>query len=99
MYKFIEQFDNKIRIKIYVKPASTTEKLILEGEELVFYTKEPPIQGRANASLIKFFSKKLKISSSKIRIIYGYRKKLKILEITSEKTEELINKVIENLNQ
>ncbi len=93
MYRSIEEDNDKLRIKIYVKPSSSKEKLSLEGDELVFYATEPPIHGRANASLIKFFSKKLNISSSMISIKYGSRSKSKILEIYSEKPEEIVKKI------
>ncbi len=48
-----------IDLIIYVKPRSRETKLVVEGGELVFYTTEPPVGGRANASLVKYLSRRL----------------------------------------
>jgi len=96
MSKIVEAYGRNTRIRIYVKPLSKTQKLVLEGDELVFYTSEPPIHGRANAALIKFLAKELDLASSRIRIVYGYREKLKVLELvetTPEKISEKIYKI------
>ncbi|HDI31462.1 MAG TPA: DUF167 domain-containing protein [Thermofilum sp.] len=95
----IENVKNGVKLEVVVKPESTEEKLALEGGDLVFYTKEPPLHGRANASLIKFFSRVLNISSSKIDIIHGYRKRNKVLlvrEMNKEEVENIIKRVIES---
>ncbi len=87
----IEEVGEKIRIRFYVKPNSNKIALVAEEDELVFYTDEPPVRGRANASLIKFLSKSLKISTSKIRIVRGLKDRVKIVEIDGISSEDLIN--------
>ena len=79
--KLVEPSKRGSRVRIYVKPESPRVALVLEEDELVFYTDEPPIQGRANASLVRFLSRALGVSPSMIEIVRGQRDRLKIVEI------------------
>jgi len=49
--------------------------------ELRIYLTAVPVQGKANAELIKLLSKELGVSKSKIEIIKGEKNKNKIVEI------------------
>lgn len=48
---------------------------------LKIYLTAVPIQGKANAELVKLLSKELEVSKSKISIIKGEKNKEKIIEI------------------
>ncbi len=85
-------------IQIYVKPSSDREELVLEGGELVFYTTEPPEKGRANAALIKYLSKRLRIPVSKIDIVSGQRDRLKMILIKDVKFDEIVE-LISNIRE
>jgi len=70
-----------LEVTIYVKPKAKETSLRFEGEELIFLTKEPPLEGRANQSLIKYLSKTLKLPKSNIELIKGAKSKVKVLKI------------------
>ena len=92
---FIEEIGNVVRIKVYVKPHSNVEQFSIEGDELVFYTTEPPTQGRANASLIRKLSKTLNVPRSSLSIVHGARDRLKVVEVRGEKAENVKSKLLD----
>ncbi len=93
--KFIEETSKGPEITVYVKPNSDREELVVEGGELVFYTTEPPVQGRANASLIRYLSRNTRIPSSRIEIVYGWRSRTKKILFKDIKPETLAEKLVE----
>ncbi len=80
-------------IQVYVKPSSDREELVLEEGDLVFYTREPPVEGRANSALIRYLSRHLKIPSSRIDIVYGWRKRSKRILFIDTDPDELAEKL------
>ncbi|MEB3780088.1 MAG: DUF167 domain-containing protein [Desulfurococcales archaeon] len=88
--KLVEPGRKGPRIRVYVKPGSTRVSLVLEEDELVFYTDEPPIEGRANASLIRFMARALGVNPRAISIVSGVRGRLKVLEVEGLGEEELV---------
>lgn len=70
--------------------ANASKERIKKEEPIKLYITSPPIDGKANKSIISFFSKKLKISKSKITIVKGEKSKEKILDI--DISEEELNK-------
>jgi len=95
----IQEGPDYVDIVLYVKPESSFTGLRMELGELVFYTDEPPIEGRANASMVKFFSRLLKIPSSRIEIVHGARSRTKRLRIHGASVEEVMAKIIEALKE
>ena len=89
-----EKIKEGVKCQIVVKTDMNKEKLMLEGDDLVFYTHEPSLHGRANAALIRFLSRILNLSSSKIKIIYGYRERVKTVLI-KDVNEEYVRSHIE----
>lgn len=88
--RLITKTSDGIYLILYVKPKSKENKLVIEGDELVFYTKEPAIKGRANTALIKKLSKLFSINSSNIKIIYGHKSKTKRIFIRGVKFEHVL---------
>lgn len=99
LMKNLYETSKGIIINIYVKPNSAIEQLALENDDLIYYTKEPPIKGRANAALIRFLSKVLGLSVSRIDIIYGTRKRSKRVLIRDIDLDKLIDLLIEYLKR
>ncbi len=91
--RLIEPSRSGTRIRVYVKPGSNRVSLVLEEDELVFYTDEPPVGGRANASLIKFLSRVLRVNPGSIKIIRGTKDRLKVVEIGGVTMDELIARI------
>ncbi len=88
--KIVEEVEGGVRLRVLVKTEAATEELRLEYGELVFYTPEPPIAGRANASLKRFLSKTLNISPGKVKIVHGLRSKIKTVIVRDVSREHVI---------
>ena len=93
LMKNITEGKEFVDIKIHVKPRTKREHLVLEGDELVFYTTEPAEKGRANAALLYYLSRLLRIPTSRIEIVHGARKNTKIIRIYNTNAETIINKI------
>jgi len=96
--KLVEEGDGFVDLTVYVKPEQRETKLVVEYGELVFYTQEPPLEGRANADLIRFLANALRIPTSRIDIVYGWRdrtKRVRIREVSKEDVVEALSKVVE----
>jgi uncharacterized protein (TIGR00251 family) len=69
-------------VKFRIIPnAAKTEFAGPYGDALKLKISSPPLDGKANAELVKFLSKKLKISKGAIRIISGETSRDKLVEI------------------
>lgn len=69
--------------EITVKPNSKKGPLILEeGNKLTVFLREKPVDGEANAALIKVLSKHFDVSKSQVTIKTGARGRKKLIEIT-----------------
>jgi len=89
----IEEVEGGVRIRVYVKPESPREALVLEEGELVFYTNEPPLEGRANAALIRFIARALGVSTALVRLVAGQRSRLKVVEVRDVKPEYVLERL------
>lgn len=70
------------RVKFKVQPnASKTEFVGALGDALKVKLSSPPLDGKANAELVKYLSKSLGISKSSIKIVSGETSREKILEL------------------
>jgi len=88
--KYIVANDSKTILKIYVQPgASKNEFVGCYGEppRLKIKIKAQPQDGEANAEVIIFLSKVLKISKSKIEIYRGHISRQKDVLIDMDITE------------
>jgi len=53
----------------------------------------PPVKGRANQEIVRWLSKRLQLSSSKVRLVSGRFSNLKVIEIIGV-TEDEINRAL-----
>ncbi len=84
-------------LTIYVKPRANITYLKVEGEELVFYTTEPPVGGRANESLIKYLSKKLRVPKRDVVIVRGVKDRVKVVRIYGLSKDEIMEALASDL--
>lgn len=63
------------------------------GERLKVSVTSPPVEGKANAHLIKFLSKKLNIAKSNIIISSGESSSKKVLLITNFSKRDILKKL------
>lgn len=85
-----------MKIKIYIQPNSKKSGYagLYDGIPKLKIT-APPVDGAANAEIIKIFSKLLNIPKSDIVISSGQASRLKILDINTDKSQEEITALLE----
>ncbi len=71
-----------MKIFIKAKPSAEEEKVEkISDNNFIVSVKEPPVQGRANAAIIKVLAEHLGINKNQLEIISGYTNREKIIEI------------------
>ncbi len=69
---FYEWQDNNLLLKIHVQDNGKTNEFIgIHNQSLKVKIKSPPIDGKANKTIIKFLAAKFNLSKSSISIISG----------------------------
>jgi uncharacterized protein (TIGR00251 family) len=69
-----------VKISVKAKPGSREEKVEETGPgEFVVSVKEPPVQGRANAAIVRVLREFFNASS--VRILSGHTSRNKIIEV------------------
>ena len=72
-----------ILITVHVVPnASKTGILVERDGGITMHVNAPPLKGKANREIVRWLSKKLGTSSSRIRIVAGLTSNLKAIAIT-----------------
>ena len=78
-----------LMLKIKVIPNSGKQQLRIDKSGTIkCYLKKPPENGKANAELIKFISKKLSVPQKNVKIIYGATSRKKTVHIDTDLTKE-----------
>lgn len=85
-----------MKIKVYIQPNSKKSGYagVYDGLPKLKIT-APPVDGAANAEIIKIFSKLLNIPKSDIIISSGQVSRIKILDINTDKSHEEITALLE----
>lgn len=94
----VSVYKDRVLLRIYVQPgASKNEVKGFFGDpaRLKVKIKAPPVEGAANAEVIKFFSDLLGISKSKIEILRGETSRKKDLLIDYDLAE--LAKLLKNI--
>lgn len=86
--------DNSFFISLLIQPNSKkTEIQGLHDNKLKVRIHSPPVDGKANEEVIRFFSKLLKIKKNQIDIVKGHTDKTKLLQISDISEALLIEKI------
>ncbi len=73
-----------MKIIVKTKPGAKDNKIEKVDEaNYIVHVKEPPINGRANAALIKLLADYFDISPSLIEIVSGFMARVKVIEINN----------------
>ena len=82
---WMEEKENGIVLSVRVVPRASKDALagLLGDEALKIRIQAPPVEGKANAYLVKFLSKRWKISRTNIEILSGETGRNKRIEITN----------------
>jgi uncharacterized protein (TIGR00251 family) len=74
---------NGLALRLYIQPKASRDQIIgLHGDELKVAITAPPIDGQANAHLIKFISRQFRVAKSQVIIEkgeLGRHKQIKII--------------------
>lgn len=91
---WFEKKENSIIINVRVVPRAAKDGVagLLGTEALKIRIQAPPVEGKANAYLVKFLSKRWKISRSDIEILSGETGRNKRIRI-SNPTQELLQEI------
>lgn len=93
---FYEIKDDFITLKIKAQPsASKSEFAGLYGEDAIkLRLAAPAVEGAANKELIKFLSKKFKVSKSEIEFKSGQNSKIKLIRVPlTKKVQEFLKEI------
>jgi len=93
---FYNEDSTSITLKIKVQPsASKSEFAGLYGDDAIkLRLAAPAVEGAANKELIKFLSKKFKVSKSKVEFKSGQNSKIKLIKLPkSDKLIEFIKEI------
>ena len=79
-----------LHLRIYLQPKSSRDQFLgvyagLNGDELKVAITAPPIDGKANAHLLKWLAKQCKVAKSQVQLVSGDTSRHKRLVIESPK--------------
>ncbi len=83
-------------LNLYIQPKSSRDQIVgIHGEELKIAITAPPIDGKANAHLIKYLSKAFKVPKGDIVLLKGQLGRHKQVKILSPRLiPEIINALL-----
>ena len=68
----VQQVGADIRLRIFLQPKASKDQIVgLHDDELKITITAPPVDGQANAHLLKFLSKQFKVAKSAIVLEKG----------------------------
>lgn len=72
-----------MKIFVQAKPGAREQRVEkIDEMHYVVAVKEPPVEGRANAAIVRALVAHFKIAPSRVRIISGHTSRQKVVEIT-----------------
>jgi uncharacterized protein (TIGR00251 family) len=84
----------EILLKIYLQPKSSKNEVVGPYRDgIKVKITAPPVEGKANEALIRFFAKELGVSPSCIEITRGQHSREKTLKISANIDQELVKKI------
>ena len=86
---------NNTKLKIRVTPRAKRDEVyyILEDGTIKVRLTAPPVEGKANKALIKYFSGIFEIPSSQIEILSGFKSRNKLVFIQGMNSVEIYDKL------
>ena len=76
---------------VHVKPLRNETKLLCEPDgTLTIHVAAPPLKGKANREIVRWLSKRLRISSSNVQLVAGTHSNVKVIEITGMTEAEIV---------
>ncbi|EHM49289.1 MAG: DUF167 family protein YggU [Yokenella regensburgei] len=68
----VESADGALVLRLYIQPKASRDSIVgLHGDELKVAITAPPVDGQANAHLVKYLAKQFKVAKSQVIIEKG----------------------------
>ena len=95
-----EDANGSVRFKVRLTPRAAMDKIDgTRQDALKIRVKAPPVDGKANTALIKFLSKSLGISQSKITVISGHTSRVKMIRAEGISPGEVLSLLNRNSSE
>ncbi|MCQ4966606.1 DUF167 family protein YggU [Atlantibacter hermannii] len=79
----VEYAAEKLTLRLYIQPKASRDAIIgLHGDEVKIVITAPPVDGQANAHLVKFLAKQFRVPKSQVSIEKGETGRHKHIVIT-----------------
>lgn len=98
LYNFVIEKNSKLMITLRVRPNASIDSIDIQNDELIIKLRAIPQKGKANRSLLKFFSDFFGIKNKDIIIVAGMKSRNKIIQIPVEYKEKFL-KIITQQSQ
>jgi len=85
--------NTKLKIRVTTRAKRDEVYTILEDGTIKVRLTAPPVEGKANEALIKYFSGILEIPRSRIEILSGLKSRNKLVSIQGMDSVEIYNKL------
>lgn len=82
----IEETKNGVLLRVYVKPKSPDFRVMVEGDEIVVFCREQPVQGKVNRELVKELTK---LFHKRVELVSGATSRQKMLLISDVKKSDV----------
>lgn len=82
-----------MRVNVRVMPRSSKNEIRWEGDSLKIRLTAPPVDGAANAALLKFLAARLKLPQSALQIVQGATSRQKVIQIEGMTHDEFVRKL------
>lgn len=83
-----------MRVNVRVMPRSSKNEMRWEGDSLKVRLTAPPVDGAANAALLKFLAARLKLPQSALQIVQGATSRQKVIQIDGMTHDELVQRLL-----
>ncbi|WP_305370112.1 DUF167 family protein YggU [Photobacterium leiognathi] len=84
--KAIHQNGDDLIIRLYIQPKASRDQIVgLHGDEIKIAITAPPVDGKANAHLVKYLSKQFKVAKGLIHVEKGLQGRHKQVRIEAPK--------------
>lgn len=84
--------DTGIRLRVHLQPRASQNRVVgVHGEAMKIALTAPPIEGEANAALLRFLAKLLTIPQSSVSLLSGAKSRDKQVFISTPNAEQTLH--------
>ena len=88
MTRWYRRLDDVLTLTLHVQPGARRNEIVgLHGDGLKIKLAAPPLEGRANAALLKFVATTFAVPLRNVRLLQGGQSRYKVVEVAGSKIE------------